>query len=282
MNEILIIAVIYNTYSETINFLKSIESQNYKFIKVNLVDNSEIPDSTFEKKLAAFKINIVYLKSPKNLGYFGGAKYGLNVFLEKNDLPKFIIVCNVDVEIKQKGFFEKLSEIQIDSDSGVIAPAIISKRWKTDSNPKIIARYSRKKMNFFLFISSNRLIHNFYTALSYFKKNLKFISSNIIASNRNKSKYANKNIYAPHGSFIIFYKQFFEKGGTLNHISFLFGEEIFIAETARKLDLKVVYKPELIVSDSEHASTGFFYSKKITDFMKQSSKDIISKYYTLF
>ena len=62
MNEILIIAVIYNTYSETINFLKSIESQNYKFIKVNLVDNSEIPDSTFEKKLAAFKINIIYLK----------------------------------------------------------------------------------------------------------------------------------------------------------------------------------------------------------------------------
>ena len=88
-----------------------------------------------------------------------------------------------------------------------------------------------------------------------------------------------KIIYAPHGSCIIFNENYFKMGGNLNHISFLFGEEIFVAESAKKSGLKVQYEPQLRVSDYEHASTGFFYSRKIAGFMKQSTIDILATYY---
>lgn len=43
-----------------------------------------------------------------------------------------------------------------------------------------------------------------------------------------------KSIYAPFGAFIVFHRQYFESGGHLSYGSFLFGEEIFITETARR------------------------------------------------
>src|SRR2546428_801272 len=95
--EILIIGVIYNTYSEALRFLKSIYSHQDENIKVVLVDNSDTMDKLFEEKIQSLQKNVIYLKSEKNLGYFGGADFGLRKYLSENNIPKWIIVSNVDI-----------------------------------------------------------------------------------------------------------------------------------------------------------------------------------------
>ncbi|CAN5479833.1 glycosyltransferase [soil metagenome] len=274
MAEMLIIAVIYNTPKETLRFLESIVAQNYRDVKVVLIDNSEKENENFQRELRSIMPGVIYIKSPKNAGYFGGASIGLKYFLKTNELPEWIIVSNVDIVFDQPGFFELLNKLPFPENTGVVAPAIISYKWKTDSNPKIERRYSNKQMEFYRFVCTNTLTQNLYMTLSYFKKLVKGRKP-AISSIENASKL----IYAPHGSCILFKKSYFARGGNLDHISFLFGEEIFVGETARNLNLNTVYEPQLRVSDFEHASTGFFYSKKIAGFMKQSTLDIIEHYY---
>ena len=87
-----------------------------------------------------------------------------------------------------------------------------------------------------------------------------------------------RKIYAPHGSCIIFNKNYFERGGTLDHISFLFGEEIFVGETVRNLRLNVLYIPEIKVRHYEHSSIGNVISRRINKFYRKSIDDIIYQY----
>ena len=273
MTEVLIIAVIYNTPRETLRFLESIVAHNFPGVKVVLTDNSEQTDEKFRSELQDIMPGVFYIKNNVNAGYFGGAAIGLNAFLQSNKLPEWIIVSNVDIVFDQTGFFEKLNKIQFPENTGIVAPAIISNKWKTDSNPKIESRYTKKRMEFYKMVCTNAFTQNMYMTMSYLKK---LVKGNKPAASAGQER---KIIYAPHGSCIIFNNKYFERGGNLDHISFLFGEEIFVGETAMKLNLVTVYEPQLHVSDFEHASTGFFYSKKIAGYMKQSTLDIIEHYY---
>lgn len=278
MVEVLIIAVIYNTPDEALRFLRSIERCNFSSLKVVLVDNSDKGNDSLVQEIKKINVDINYMKSPENLGYFGGADYGLKYFLKENALPAWILVNNVDIVFDRQDFFQKLVTTQWPDNTGVVAPAIISHKWKTDTNPKIVTRYSGSKMKFYKLVCTNMLTQNAYMTLSYLKKKLSG-SKNSGINNKESGGGGRKLIYAAHGSCMVFSRKYFEKGGNLQHISFLFGEEIFVAETALSLNLETVYDPELIVSDFEHASTGFFYSRKIAAYMKQSTLDIIEHYY---
>lgn len=275
-NNILILAVNYNTFSETIRFIESISLSKNPDVYLVLIDNSNIrPTAEFREKLKQLNPDqFWHIKTETNLGYFHGAEFGLNMYLKKHSFPDWIIISNVDVVTSDHEFFTKLKTIPIGENTGVIAPTIRSMKWGTNYNPKIISRYPAKKMFFFKIIYQLCLIHNFYLLISYFKKI-------IIRYFRRKDYLVGGilKIYAAHGSFMIFNKNYFSKGGSLNHISFLFGEEIFVAEQCVKYGLETIYYPILHIDDYEHASTRFFYSRKICQYMKDSTKNIIEHYY---
>ena len=63
-----------------------------------------------------------------------------------------------------------------------------------------------------------------------------------------------QDIYAAHGSFFIFSNNFFQYV-SLNFPMFLFGEELYIAEIARKNNLRTIYNNNLKVFDEENIST---------------------------
>jgi len=278
-DRLIIIAVIYNSYPETLQFVESIHRCFGSGIKLVLVDNSEIsPDSFFTGKIKNHDF-ITYIKTEKNLGYFHGAEFGLMHFLGHNPhYPQWIMVCNVDITFETPSFLEHLTSFENISDLGVIAPSIISTKWKRDLNPFCIRPVSLKKLVFLRVIYSNILLHNGYVFLHYGKRFMKSIFSGKSGYRKGDGKEVER-IYAPHGSCIIFNKKYFEKGGTLNHISFLFGEEIFLGETAKRLDLNILYVPELLVRHYEHSSIGNFISSKINKFYRQSIEDIINHYY---
>ena len=276
---LVIIAVIYNSHPETLQFVESVSHCFGNEAGVILVDNSPAkPGSSFTEKILTYDF-ITYLYPGKNTGYFHGAQYGLAHYLEKHQsYPEWIMVSNVDIIFETRGFLDILHVHETDADLGIIAPAIVSKKWKTDLNPFLTARIPVQKLHFLQAVYSNILIHNGYILIYWGKKIINMLAHRVMPTR--KSRYTgSQTIYAPHGSCMLFNQRYFTKGGTLHHISFLFGEEIFVAETAQSIGLKVLYLPELKVIHDEHSSIGNFISGKINGIYRQSLKDIIAYYY---
>jgi len=86
-------------------------------------------------------------------------------------------------------------------------------------------------------------------------------------------------IYAAHGSFLAFHRSYFERGGTLGHGAFLFGEEIFVAETARRLGLAVLFEPRVIVEHAEHSSMGPLWRRETSDRRREASRYLANTFF---
>ena len=275
---ILVIGVIYNTYPETLRYLASLSTAATHDISLILVDNSDqVKPADFMEKIKNYPF-LQYLETRKNLGYFHGALEGLNYYLaEYPSFPRWILVTNVDIVFTPQ-FFVRLMELPDQPNLGLVAPAIISKKWNTDYNPEILVRYSKTRLIFYRFLYSCFLIHNLFLIASYGKKWVHGMLHGITIR-KNDPTPAGMKIYAAHGSCLVFSASYFNRGGTLDLPIFLFGEEIFIAEAAMQSGLNIVYRPELVIYDAEHASTGFFVTPALNVFYRQAIRAILDRYY---
>jgi len=135
-------------------------------------------------------------------------------------------------------------------------------------------------MFFYKVIFGNYYLQVCYEVLSFLKNGLKAAGRNRLA-NPEGGKQNNEApaIYAPHGSCMIFNRRYFTAGGSFEYSIFLFGEEIFVAETTRKLGLLIVHCPRLWVLDHEHASTGTIRSRKVAGYMKDATDYLVEHYF---
>lgn len=173
-----------------------------------------------------------------NPGYFGAVKRLMQAVDVKT--YDYIIISNVDL-IVEEDFFLKLADYRCEENTGWIAPQIWSHLEERDKNPKILNRYSLKKLNILKAFYQFPILDTLYTRTFYRQK-------------KYKSHPAGK-IYAGHGSLIILTNEYFKRCGKIDFPVFLFCEEIYLAEMCQKAGLSVEYVPTIKVTDSEHAST---------------------------
>ena len=242
MDSILVNAICYNNFSDIKPFVEAFTSYScdYYNININIINNGkEIPNDIlcYLNEIENLKV----ISGHGNVGYFPGAKLGLNI--EKTQY-NHMIVCNMDLTISED-FFKEFSLVNI---TGIIAPQIYSSFEKKDRNPKIVARYNKKQIRKFEFLYAVPYFHFFY-------KNSVYKLKGLIKSKKSR-KTTSCDIYAPHGSFIVFSNnnQFWDE--YLSYPIFLFGEEIFIGEIAMKNKDRVTYLPSMKVYDRDHGSTG--------------------------
>lgn len=278
---ICIIAVCHNTYQQTLKYLLSIhEAISCTEISLDffLVDNSINVEIDMVNQLKSLDVDfcIHYVQS-ENLGYFPSVIAAINsqeITLSSFD---FLIISNVDVTVS-KNFFSEIKTLKFNENIGAYAPSIVSKNRNYDQNPKIVDRPSsfKVKLNRFLFRSSFT-----YLVLTYVNKirlKLREISKLNIPRSHQPACPNKQKIYAPHGSFFILTNVFLQRVSRLNYPVFLFGEEIYIAETSRNLDLDIIYAPNLIVFDSEHASTSKMKSKLYRLYNEQALTYLLDKF----
>lgn len=282
---VLVISVNYYADLDTNNLIKDILKQNYSdTVKIIIVNNSNENDSYKTNidlmKLYKDKENIIILNPGKNLGYFGGANWALSKYLETNNIPEWIIVANTDIIIPENNFFEKLFNLYPNGIDGIIAPSIFSLVSKVDQNPNILTRPNWKKFFLYGWIYKCFFIYFLYNLLSKVKKFIKKIFNyhKNISNLENTSEF-DKVIYAPHGSFIVINKVYFELGGNLNYKMFLYGEEIFIAEKIRLLGLKVIYDPRLKVVHKDHITTKTVKNRKKLKYMYEANQYLANQYF---
>lgn len=239
---ILIVSVNYNSYKELDVYLHSIEKAVSKTlinceVDVYVADNSSRKEVVDISSYCNFELNIIPLK---NLGYFGGAFHIINNLVDIS-VYNYVIISNVDVSLSTE-FFNKLLFRSFSKDVAWIAPSIYSTDEHRDRNPKIVYRYSKKRLSFIYCMYKFPFLHALYQFTLYKRKKIRYNNSE-------------KNIYAGHGSFIVLTEYFFNKFPKLNYPIFLFGEELFLAELIQEGKMRVVYIPDIQILDGEHVST---------------------------
>ena len=265
-----IITVNYRDSKPTENLINSIiNCKISSTLKIVIIDNESSEDSFSSLTMMKKKVNldIEIIRSIKNSYYWGG----INLGLKKNNNDKkdynWIIACNNDVEFNDIKFFEKLNDLGKESYS-IIAPQIISSLTNKDLNPFML-----KPISFIYDIYYSIYYLNFFTSKIVHKigRLIRIIKN--ISKIKNSSNY---QIYAAHGSCMIFSKDFFSNGGFLDTGFSMYGEEVSTAEIAKKVNSLIYYLPSLSVKHNEHQSTSksslkdnFIHSKKSYYYLKK-------------
>ena len=248
---VLTISVHYNNSDDVVNYLNNIfYCVKYSNHIVIVVDNSlNIKDSLVDFKEYFENGRLIIYKPNDNLGYYGAAAFALHQFQEKNSLPDWVIVSNTDIKIVDKYFFNNLiSKFQSNQKVGIVSPHIQS----SESAVEWVS-YQKKRASVNT-IKIKRLIYNtypllvaydFYTYVRWLLRHKFFAVFYVNKQNTNHPKKDAFSIYAPAGAYTIFKKSYFLAGGTLKSGAFLYGEEVFVAEEARKLEIDIYHEPSL-------------------------------------
>lgn len=252
---ILMICVNYKNDGETTRFVQDFLNQTDVFDqKIIIVNNSESPSVYSPLTSLASSDPRIWLLTPgKNLGYFGAASLGFIEYSKTFPLPDWVIVSNTDIEFLHANFFSALNQFHANSTHAIVAPAIISSLTGQDQNPNMRARPSRFRMHFYKWVFRYHVPLKIYELLSCLKQSVKKACSRSMGSQTSSPQLT--AIYAPHGAFVIFHRTYFDAGGSLDHGTLLYGEEIFVAENARRLGLSVIYDPRLRILHREHSTT---------------------------
>jgi GT2 family glycosyltransferase len=249
----------------TRNFIKSILPYLNNSLDLVIINNSQnIQIDCIDNKY----INII--DSAINRGYFGAIKYGFSIIsIDKLD---YVIVCNNDIVIDDNDFFNLLDKKIEDYD--IIAPSIKT-IYGVEQNPHrdrpiTIYRKLYYKIYFLSYI------------IAFFINKLIEIKS-IISNRKYISESSEKKIFSPHGAFIVFNKEYFNKGGIIDDGYFLYGEEDSIAAIAVINELTIGFVPRLKITHFESVSIGkrfskkkFFYQKEAYDYIKKQYSQIFS------
>jgi len=264
--KVCILSVCHNSYSESIKYLNSIEKSLLRVkldLKLFFIDNSSIVNSKQVRliKSGSFNFEIKYIKC-KNVGYFPSISYIIQEYNIELNHYDHVIISNVDLQLS-KDFFKNLLDIKKINSVGIYAPSIYSKVLNLDRNPKINSRPSSFKLKLNKFLYSSFITYSLLKAINILRLKITKI---ILESPAQNSLNYQKNIYAPHGSFIILNKELIRKIREINFPVFLFCEEIYLAETAIEHNFTIKYYPDLLVFDSEHASTSLMKSRDYRKF----------------
>ncbi len=264
--KIALICVNYNSYESLSKYISSI---NVALRNTNIFLQIFIADNSTDKKIidTIKDLHIIYHSFP-NVGYFGAVKKVLqsnpNIIQEYD----YLIISNVDLEL-DKDFFTSFLEMKFEDTVAWIAPRIYSKSECVDRNPKIIHRYTKKKLKLL------KLMYD-YPILSYLYEKLFFAKR---AKRKNIAIKSGDSIYAGHGSFIILTKEFLQKNNGIDYPIFLFGEEIYLGERIYQLNMGVKYIPNLIVYDDDHVSTSKMQKKSYYNYNSEALKYIMESFY---
>ena len=269
-DDVLLICVNYRKPTETQHFVATaLEQTLSSSLRLVVVDNSPFPGGGVVPESVPSDPHVKAIATGKNLGYFGGAAVALADHLKSHPLPDWVIVSNPDVYFSDRDVLQRLCDAHRGDEPAVIAPSIHTVDTSVEQNPYMRVRPSRFRMHLYRWLFSAYPIDVVYEGLSWIKHRALGLLSKVRPP---AAASLPERIYAPHGSFIALHRSYFERGGNLEYGAFLFGEEIFIAETVRRLGLTVLYEPAVMIEHTERSTAAGLWNRDASRFRRQSSR----------
>jgi GT2 family glycosyltransferase len=186
-----------------------------------------------------------YIRSPNNLGYFGG----LNLGIEHTDIDTqdFIIICNNDLEFESY-FCEKLLNSKYPNDVFAVCPDIITKDG-IHQNP-----HRLKKMSYFKRLQFDAYFSHYFIgiALPSIKNFIKNITNKVQTKHIKplRSCEVNEGV----GACYILLPSFFQHIDKLYFPWFLYGEEVCLSWQIHDKRGILWFDPDLKITHDESAT----------------------------
>lgn len=265
--KIALVCVNYNSYDSLHIYINSVsEAVSYNNNLSLNVDVFIADNSTHKEEINTQISDInVFVYCNDNIGYFKAAFHIIKNVIDYNKYD-YICISNVDLVV-DKSFFSVLFRKKYDKKIAWIAPSIFSYDENKDKNPATLYRRSLLKMMMLKLLFRFPVLYKVYKFTIYKTKD------------RKKSKSEILQIYAGHGSFIILTNNFFDFFSDFEYPLFLYGEELFLAEHIRLLDMRVCYDNSLLIYDYDHVSTKNINYKIIAKYNSEALKYIINRFY---
>jgi len=265
----------YRTDQPLLRYIESLriafEQASDIALRLVVVDNSLRPlegRERFTAELAERFAEIQVVFTDQNVGYFGAVPIAQGLAAATG--PDCIVISNADLTVADD-FLATLAD-QLPTGAAVLAPTIAADQGAGfDQNPKLLERYTHSRMRFLQLVYSTSISFRLYNWLGWLKEKTRSPSSR-------RHQHCPRDIYAPHGAIFIFSKLSFFLA-LPRHEPFLYGEEIFIAEEARRRAERIAYVPCLKTFDTRHASTGALSTESRRKLMKASVDFILARYY---
>lgn len=280
-----IVILHYNNIEDTIECVKSIleimkKSKNKLLsFKIVIVDNNSSNGTgqlLKDQYLNHNEVTVILLK--QNLGFARGNNSGYTHLIETFS-PKFIILFNNDVIIKDENFFDSIVQ-KYDMDGFAVAgPSIFNPIEGIYQSPlSINSEYNSA------FITRQKIVLNLQRIRNYLIYRMPFVFnkvSKIIRDRRSRKRNhitQKINNAVIHGACIILSEQYISKFPEgLYEQTFMYYEEYILNFFCNKCDLKEIFYPDLEVIHLEGQSIKSVNSswKNGADFKINSSKDSI-------
>jgi len=164
--------------------------------------------------------------------------------------------------------------VNVDSDIGVIFPSVFDTKEKRDMNPFLSSRPTREFFDLRIRVFSRKVSFVLWNLASKLKRKLKRSNSNM-----GSISYDQLDIYAGHGSLFIFCKSYFESGGTFRRDTFMYAEEIFVAESCLARSIRCRLDRRLRAKHISHATTALVPSERRRVWALESLCSIRSTYF---
>lgn len=272
---VLFVGVCYKTPQQASEFARLVLSTaENRSVRVLIVDNTD--DNIAETPFAlANDQRVMWLRSPSNLGYFGGAAYALHNYLRTHELPDWVVISNVDLLLDAGAFLRVLHPYAGKPDVGVVAPAVVSKSTGRQLNPFMVSRPSAIRMHFYKWAFAWAWSLKSYASLANWWWHVATPAAT------NAQCQVSRRVYAVHGCIIAFSATYFRRGGTLSHGAFLYGEEITVAELCRQNSLGVFVDRGAIVEHLDARSTSRKIDTKVAKWVAEGARYCADRYFPL-
>lgn len=234
----LLVCVTYNSYEEVDKFVASVETAARKAPDVSVTvavgDNTEV--NTHDIDCRSDVVEIHSYPYHTNLGYLGCAFRILSeTGKERLVQYDYVAVSNVDMAL-ESDFFAALATVD-DSGIGWIAPDIYTPGRGTHENPFMLHRPTKRHFLKWELMYASPLLYGLMKRVSFTLRS------------RHPQPASRVEMYAGHGSFMLFTRAFISTFQSFEFPSFMYAEEIFFAELLLRCRLKVVYLPDLKISN---------------------------------
>ena len=243
MKKILLICVNYHSDNELHAFMESVHRAAEQ-VNGSLQVDIEVADN-----------------GQNNKGYLGGAQ---EIYNQKAQGYDYVSISNVDLQVEED-FFEQLVAVDT-KDLGWIAPDIYTDKINRHENPYMLTRPTKRNFCIWNIIYSCTWIYRMYHRLYVLKS-------------QKAKNYPACEIYAGHGSFMLFTKAFVSAYPELQFPGFMYGEEIYMAELVRAAGLKVQYIPTLRIANIGNVNTALINQKQKSAWSKQSLHAIYNRFF---
>lgn len=262
MTKIGLVILNFLTYEDTLESIVTLNEMLVRNVDLNIyiVDNQtnieKFQNFKDSLKNMSLDLKISYLESKENIGFSKGMNLGIDI--ARKNKCNYVVCSNSDIIYKKEINFNNLTETFDKCNKiGLIGPRI-TKNINENENPFYLkVKYNKN----FISLIKQKIIYSsflFFCLLSYLGSFISVFNKFLKEKNSQVIDYKNGEYYALHGSYFMLTPSYFKYYNNLDDNTFLYSEELIIAERLKKNNIVEYYNSSFEVFHHQASSTSKF------------------------